>query len=164
MAAPAGFRFESPRPEDGAAIQRLVRESPPLDVNSTYAYLLLCRDFADTCVVARRDEGTLAGFVSAYLPPPRPQTLFVWQVAVAADCRGRGLAQAMIRHLLARPRAAGVRRIETTVSPSNRPSRRMFAALAQELGAGCEEETLFDAALFGDGAHEEETLLRIGAF
>ena len=68
---PHGFALERPELSDGANIHRLIQDSPPLDVNSTYAYLLLCRHFHDTCVVALRQE-CLAGFISAYLRPPNP--------------------------------------------------------------------------------------------
>ena len=37
---------------DGPAIWKLVRDSRVLDLNSLYSYLLICRHFGDTCVVA----------------------------------------------------------------------------------------------------------------
>lgn len=49
----AGVRLDTPRIEDGAAIWRIARDSGSLDLNSSYSYLLWCRDFADTTVVAR---------------------------------------------------------------------------------------------------------------
>ncbi|VCU69096.1 L-2,4-diaminobutyric acid acetyltransferase [Pigmentiphaga humi] len=146
--------------EDAAGIQRLIQASPPLDVNSTYAYLLLCRHFRDTCVVATR-QGQLAGFVSAYFPPTQSNVLFIWQVAVHPDARGCRLGQRMLEHLLARPLTQSVASLETTVSPSNQPSRRMFAALARARGAACVEESMFPPELFGQADHEDERLLRI---
>ncbi|OVZ61896.1 diaminobutyrate acetyltransferase [Pigmentiphaga sp. NML030171] len=157
------FDLRPPEIEDAADVQRLIQESPPLDVNSTYAYLLLCRHFRDTCVVATR-QGQLAGFVSAYLPPKQSNVLFVWQVAVHPMARGRRLGQRMLEHLLARPLPQPIHSIETTVSPSNQPSRRMFAALAQDRGAQCVEQPMFPPELFGQAEHEDERLLRIGPF
>ena len=155
--------LRAPRTSDGAAIQRLVESSKPLDVNSTYAYLLLCRDFARTCVVAADGERPV-GFVSAYRPPHAADVLFVWQVAVAESWRGRGLGRSMLRELLARDALAGCRYLETTVSPSNTPSRRLFRSLARELDAPVEERALFGAGDFGDDRHEPEDLIRIGPF
>lgn len=145
----------------GAAIHDLVAACKPLDLNSRYAYLLLAAHFAETCVIAE-DEGGVVGFVSAYVPPGRDDTLFVWQVAVAAAARGRGVAGAMLRDILARPRASGCTHLETTVSPSNTPSRRLFLALARELGAQVHETPLFASADFGDEDHECEVLIRMG--
>jgi len=151
----------APRVSDGADIHRLVAACPPLDVNSTYAYLLLCRDFSGTCVRAARGGDTV-GFVSAYRPPQREDTIFVWQVAVDAACRGQGLALRMLRELLERPAVRGCRYLETTVSPSNGASMKVFYRLARELGAPVGQEELFEEADFGDEPHESEKLIRIG--
>ena len=153
--------LDAPCVRDGAAIHALVAACPPLDLNSIYAYLLLCEHFAPTCVRAVVEESTV-GFVSAYLPPQREEVVFVWQVAVAAEQRGRGLAGAMLRELMARPATAGCRYLETTVSPSNAASRSVFHRLAREFGAAVAEHTLFDAEDFGGECHERETLIRIG--
>lgn len=158
-----GVRFGAPSVRDGAAIHRLVEACKPLDLNSSYAYLLLCEHFADTCVRAERD-GRTVGFISAYRPPQRAGLIFVWQVAVAEEMRGQGLAHAMLRELLARPALHDCRYLETTVSPSNEPSRRLFLALARELGAAVTERVLFAEMDFGGEAHESEVLIRIGPF
>ena len=158
-----GVVLDAPRVRDGAAIHRLVDACKPLDLNSTYAYLLLCEHFAETCVHAER-AGRTVGFISAYCPPQRGDVIFVWQVAVAEEMRGQGLARAMLRELLARPGLRGCRYLETTVSPSNEPSRRMFYGLARELGAPVTENVLFGEQDFGQEHHECEMLIRIGPF
>lgn len=163
--AMAGPRLRPPTPADGAALHDLIRRSPPLDLNSCYAYLLHGLHFADTCVLAETETGTgpgIAAWISAYLPPGRPDTLFVWQVAVDAGHRGRGLARTLLLHLLQRPACADVRWLETTVSPDNLPSRRLFEGLARELGCACHISDLFSAADFGAQHHEAEQLFRIG--
>lgn len=144
-------------------MHRLVCECPPLDVNSLYVYLLLSEHFSQTCIVSE-DEHGLRGMVSAYVPPQRPETLFVWQVAVAQRARGAGLAQRLVRALLARPGLQSIQYIETTVAPNNQASRRMFAGLARSLETQWGEHALFDASLFETGGHEAEPLLRIGPF
>ena len=153
-----------PSPEDGAAIHQLIEQSPPLDVNSCYAYLLQTVHFADTCVVAKDSDNTIAAYISAYIPPKKSNTLFVWQVAVAEAYRGQRLAAQMIQHLLRRPVCAAVQYIETTVSPSNQSSAKLFKHLAAQLNAPCVVSELFSAELFGHGTHEAEELFRIGAF
>lgn len=161
--APASSQFllREPGIADGAALYRLVRACPPLDLNSPYAYLLLCAHHARTCVVAENADG-LVGFVSAYRPPETPDVVFVWQIAVASAARGHRLAPRMLRHLLARPALAGCRWLETTVTPSNAASRAVFASLAARINAGSEERTFFAADHFQDPHHEPEMLIRIG--
>lgn len=163
-AAAARAQFRAPRRSDGAALHRLISECPPLDVNSLYAYLLLCEHFSDTCVVAESAGGRIDGFVSAYLPPNRPDVIFVWQVAVHSRARGQRLGRAMLGELLQRPGLAHVRHLETTVGPGNQASRRTFAGLAGELGAHISEQPFFDRQLFGGADHDDEMLLKIGPF
>lgn len=153
------------RPEilHGQAIWRLVRESGVLDPNSAYCYLLLCRDFAETCVVAQVEDEVI-GFVTGYRPPGRDDTLFVWQVGVAPDFRGQGLAGGMVLEILERDCCRNIRRIEATVSPSNDASRALFSSLARRLDTELTESPCFDASAFPEGGHESEPLLRVGTF
>lgn len=102
------------------------------------------------------------GFVSAYRLPAQPDTVFIWQVAVAPEARGQGLALHMLEHLLARPALAGWRWLETTVTPSNAASRRVFETLATRLNARCAERTFFSKEDFQDPHHEPEMLISIG--
>lgn len=161
--APASSKFllREPGIADGVALFRLIRACPPLDLNSPYAYLLLCTHHARTCVVAENSAG-IAGFVSAYRLPETPDAVFVWQVAVAPAARGQRLALRMLEYLMARPALAGCRWLETTVTPSNAASRRVFAILAARLGARSEERTFFSREDFQDPHHEPEVLIRIG--
>ncbi|WP_128436644.1 diaminobutyrate acetyltransferase [Streptomyces cyaneus] len=162
-AAQADLQIDRPAVADGAALWRIARDSKALDLNSSYSYLLWCRDFADTSAVARDERGEPVGFVTGYVRPDRPQTLLVWQVAVDDTHRGRGIAAALLDGLVARAgREYGVTSVETTITPGNTASERLFGAFAERHGAALEREVLFDAGLFPDGPHDPEVLYRIG--
>ncbi|MFC6978152.1 diaminobutyrate acetyltransferase [Microbulbifer taiwanensis] len=158
-----------PVSEDGADVHRLISRCPPLDENSLYCNLLHSSHFAATSVAAQwegagEEKGELAGFVSGYLVPERPDTLFVWQVAVAEEARGLGLAGRMIRDILGRPSCAQVRYLETTITPGNEASWALFRGLARKLDTGCAESVMFDRERHFRGRHDSEMLLRIGPF
>lgn len=153
--------IDSPEIGDGAALWRIARDSRTLDLNSSYSYLLWCRDFARTSVVARGAGGRAVGFATGYVRPDRPGTLVVWQVAVDQEQRGSGLAGAMLDDLAQRMAAEGVREVETTITPDNEASHRLFMSFGKRHGAGVEREVLFDGGLFPDG-HDPEVLYRIG--
>ena len=106
--------------------------------------------------------GKIVGYVSAYIHPGKPDTLFVWQVAVDDTVRRRGVGRAMLEEILQRKKLEEVTYLETTVTPSNRASRAMFVRLAQLYETHCDEAPCFTKELFGDQGHEEERLLRIG--
>ncbi|MCM2577542.1 diaminobutyrate acetyltransferase [Streptomyces meridianus] len=158
---PEGLKLDAPRLEDGSALWRIARDSRVLDLNSSYSYLLWCRDFAATSVVARDADGDPVGFITGYLRPDQPQTLFVWQVAVDEAQRGRGLAGALLDGLAARVCAAhGVRALETTITDDNAASIRLFTSFAQRHHASVNRDVLFDS--FPDEGHDPEVLYRIG--
>jgi len=155
--------IENPTKADGASLWRIARDSQKLDLNSPYAYMLWCRDFADTSVVARVD-GNAVGFVIAYRRPGASDTALVWQVAVDASQRGKGLAGALLDNLYTRLVADGVRYLETTITPDNKASIRLFTSFAERWGAQLETTELFSSADFPDDGtqHEREDLYRIG--
>lgn len=153
-----------PEASDGAEVWQLVRRAGSLDVNSPYCYLMLCDMFRSTCVIAESDRMPV-GFVSAFVKPENRDTLFVWQVAVDPDHRGKGIGAAMLSELLQRSHTEPIRYVEATVSDSNAASRRMFERFAESMGSSCgHAEGGYPADLFPGSGHEREPLLRIGPF
>ena len=160
---PVPFEFRNLAPTDGMALHRLVRACPPLDPNSLYCNLLQCSHFQDTSIAAI-SNGDLVGSVTGYLIPGRPDTLFVWQVAVHPSARGQGLARTMLRNLLKRMATQGIRYIETSITPGNEASLRLFTGFATEQHADMVRSVMFEHELHFEGAHETEYLFRIGPF
>lgn len=159
---PSAGPFDLSRPTlaDGPLMWGLARDAGGLDVNSRYAYLLWCRDFASHSVVARAGD-RLAGFITGYRRPDAPDTLFVWQVAVGPDFRRRGLASRMLDHLVGSLRSEGVRFVESTVTPDNKASLHLFSSFAQANGADLTRDVLFSEHELGSD-HGPEVLHRIG--
>ncbi len=150
-----------PVSEDGVALFRLIQHCPPLDVNSLYCNLLHCSHFAGTSVAAvERDE--LAGFISGYIIPEQPDTLFIWQVAVSEKARGLGLATRMLKHILQRPHCADIAFLETTITGDNRASWALFEGFAAKIPAAVSTSVMFDRELHFAGRHETEQRVRIG--
>src|SRR4051812_10829287 len=151
-AAQADLLIDRPEVTDGASLWRIAKDSGTLDLNSSYSYLLWCRDFAGTSAVARGADGAAVGFVTGYVRPEQPHTLLVWQVAVDTAHRGRGIAAALLDALTARLGAEpGITSVETTIPPGNTASERLFPSYADRHGASVTREVLFDSGLFPDG-------------
>ena len=106
--APGHERFRTPEPTDGREIWALVRRVG-LDLNSPYAYVLWGDHFADTSVVAVRDD-QVVGFAMGFRTPADPDTLFIWQIGVDEGARGSGLASRMLDELVERTGVAVTRR------------------------------------------------------
>lgn len=155
------LRFRRPEAADGVRVWDLVAACPPLDRNSIYCNILQCTHFAETCVLVEHD-GEPVGWVSGYLPPAEPRTLFIWQVAVHEKARGLGLARRMLLALLERPALRHVEFIRTTVTPDNEASRALFRSVAARADAAFDEGPGFDAQAHFDGRHDSERLITIG--
>jgi L-2,4-diaminobutyric acid acetyltransferase len=146
-----------PTTADGVALWEMAAASRALDANSRYAYVLWCRDFARTSVIARRDDGRAVGYVTGYLRPENG-ALLVWQVCVDPVARGAGLAGRMLDAVWDQ---VGAERMETTITPDNASSIRLFTKFAERHDTTIEREDLFGPDLLGD-EHEPENLYLIG--
>ena len=154
-ATPTDIALRHPTLEDGAHMWRIARDSGSLDLNTSYAYLLFARDFADSCLVAVID-GEVGGFVLGYRRPAEPETLFVWQIAVDPSHRGHGLAARLLDAV-----ASGARHVEATITADNTASQRLFTSFARRHGADLVCALLLATHHFPD-EHDAEGLVRIG--
>ncbi len=152
--------LRKPTDEDGSNVWALVRACKPLDENSMYCNLIQCDHFRDTCVAAEMD-GELVGWVSAYVVPSEPETLFVWQVAVSKAARGRGLGLSMLLHLLERAECRGVKQLRTTITKDNEASWALFNRLAKKRGDSIGHEPHFESDVHFDGQHDTEHMVTI---
>jgi len=149
--------------KDSPAVYDLIDHCKPLDLNSRYAYMLVCTHFKDTSIVYE-NSGEIRGFISGYIDPREENTLFIWQVAVHSTVRGKGAALQMLRNLLTRENFDHIEYIETTISPSNKPSQNLFHRFTSDLKAEIKVQPYFAKELFGEEVHEDEELYRIGPF
>ncbi|GKV64432.1 MULTISPECIES: diaminobutyrate acetyltransferase [Sporosarcina] len=157
------YSFRTPTVKDGKWIWQLVKDTGVLDVNSPYSYLLWADQFSETSIVVE-DHGKVVGFISGFIQPKAPDTLFIWQVAVDESARGQGLASRMLHAILQRPVCRIVQYLEATVTPTNIPSTKLFKGLARDLQTECAVSEGYTAGHFPGGEHEAEELFRIGPF
>ncbi len=157
-----GIVFRNPKTRDGKYFWEIAKASKVLDVNSPYHYLIMCRHFGKTCIVAEK-QGRVIGFVTAYIPPDSPDSLFVWQVAVDEKERGQGLGVQMLINAFKNSKALNIKNLNATITPSNQASINLFTAVARELNSPFEfEKEFFSATNFGQNNHEPEMLFHIG--
>ncbi len=151
--------------EDGMNVFRLIENCPPLDVNSSYCNLLQSSHFSSTSVAAHTPGSqALLGFISGYVIPERPDTLFVWQVAVAEHARGIRLASRMLEHILNRSCCSNISYLETSITNENQASWALFKSLAKGLSADLTSSDWMNKDTHFSGQHDSEALVRIGPF
>jgi len=159
----SGAVFREPCLEDGSEVWKLIKETGVLDLNSSYSYLMWCSYFNDTSIIIESNE-KVVGFVSGFVKPSSPNRLFIWQVAVAESERGKGFASKMLHHLLKRNSCEGIEYIETTISPSNIASQKLFQGLARDLKTDIKVSECFSTNDFPEKGHEDELMHQIGPF
>ncbi len=157
----ADVTYRQPQLNDATRIYELVRNVDALDLNSWYHYAIFARDFADTSLVADVD-GQFAGFVTGYIRPTQPDTLFLWQTATTLSHGVSNLGLNLIHELVQTVKVQrGVRYVEATVDPTNKAIAMLFRLLARQLRAEKKDDVLLEAANFDELEHDE-SLVRIG--
>lgn len=165
----AGWRPEMspsirrPQSSDGATVWQLIQQTPQLDDNSLYCNLLQCSHFSATCAIAEKG-GVVVGWLSGYVPPDQPDTLFVWQVCVGECARGRGLGKKLIGDVLARPESAAIRQIQCTITEANTTSWALFTGVARQIRAQLQQIEHFSRDQHFAGCHDAEFAVSIGPF
>lgn len=162
-AKPPQASIRQPRGTDGANVWSLIGATATLDDNSLYCNLLQTTHFASTCAIAEIGE-EVAGWVSGYIPPEKPDTLFIWQVCVGEAARGLGLGRRLIGDVLMRPACRSVTALECTITHDNEASWGLFGAIARRLDAQMREIDMLDTQTHFEGRHDSEYVVRIGPF
>ena len=108
------LRFRAPQASDAAEISLLLKESGAPTHSELHRSLLQSDQFRETCGVVEI-AGDIVGWISAYLPPFDPESLYVWQIAVSKKARGLGVAHRMLLDLMNRDICDGVRRLQISI-------------------------------------------------
>ena len=156
------IQIKNPDSDYGYQISELIKNSPPLDLNSTYLYFIQSHYFNKTCAIAVNEIDRVIGFVSGFQDPRKKDTLFIWQVAISKDARGNRLASKLIHFIL--QEHPHMQFIETTITKDNTSSISLFNKISQELNTNIIEEPFLDKSKHFLNQHDSENLFRIGPF
>jgi len=153
------IKITFPTKKNGSAVAKLIQRCPPLDLNSTYHYLIQSHYFDRTCAIALEGNKVVA-FVSGFIKPKNKNCLFIWQVAIDGNYRGNGFGIELIEFLLDQNK--DVNTIETSITKNNIASRKMFQKIVTKYETTMSEETLFGKKEDFSYEHESEMLITIG--
>lgn len=154
--------IQAPEKHDGKYLWQVAKRTKVLDINSPYSYNLVATHFSQTSALAYMDDKPI-GFLSAYLIPEEPKTLFIWQIGVVPQHHGKGVGFFMIKNIFCRKVFQNVTSIKTTITPSNIPSKKLFQKVSRYLQAQLTTTPFYSPMDFSD-THEKEDLITIGPF
>ncbi|GAA2029202.1 GNAT family N-acetyltransferase [Agromyces tropicus] len=143
--AAGALQFRRMRDDESSLVGRLVRDAYAGDYELTEAYLDEIEAVADR---AREHEVWVAvdaatGDVLGTVTTPRPDRrmsavarnddeLDFRFLGVAAAARGRGVGEAIVRHVLALAASRGIRRVVLNTGEQMRPARRLYERMGFE--------------------------------
>ena len=152
--------MHAPEKRDAAEIYAMLQPYKPyVGTSPLYTYLLVCEHFSETSIVVKTKEGEIVGFISAYWPPKKSNTIFLWEIAVKEGYHGNNLYIRMVNEIYQRNTPLY---IEATVNPSNISSIKRLVQLSKTFKCTYTTQTLFPSDYFGSQGHEDEVLYRIG--
>lgn len=133
-----------------------------LDHNSVYKYIMMTNYFKETCVVAKIDH-KLVGFITGFIAPNKPDTVFVWQIGVDPEYSNKGIGSQLLDQLTKQIKDKDIDFLEATITPSNKASQALFKKFAFKQEANCQIVSFLTTDLFPDQEqYEEELLFQIG--
>ena len=112
-----------------AAIARLLPQFSSSATAATAAHLArIVESPATTLLLARdADTGEIAGMLTLLVfAVPSAVRAQIHDVVVDSGARGRGIAQKLVRHALARARDAGAKNVDLTSRPAREAANRLY--------------------------------------
>ncbi|MCE8027711.1 diaminobutyrate acetyltransferase [Halomonas daqingensis] len=154
------YVFKQPTIHDAKDMYHLACETTQLDRYPEYFYLLWCRDFQETSLIAKKD-GDLIGFVIGYIRPDFPSTLLIWQQATQKSVINRGLGVRLLNDLICRCKDRGVDFVEATIDPCNYTAERTLLGISKMHRTSMEKAVIFEQKHFSV-EHHAEMLVKVG--
>jgi L-2,4-diaminobutyric acid acetyltransferase len=152
--------LRAPLPEDGARIAALAEDFVSRKARNIPETLVGRGAFRETSVLAEL-AGKLLGWVSAYILPYDPQTLFIWAVEVVKSEQNPGLSSLMLGYLMRQEPRAGLTRVQTVISCDEDRPWALFRQFARWQHSRLDIQPYFTQALTPHKRHENDNLVTI---
>lgn len=118
--------------EDIKAVREILTQGEPFVASyNNYIYWMLGKYFPSTCLVAE-ENGQILGYIGALLSAEK-QKIFIWQIAVKPEERGRRIGRKLLKRILLVAGDMGIMQLEIAINDENIPCRHMVEKLVQDL-------------------------------
>ncbi len=119
------------REGDASQILNLVEVCGPyVAPYNVYAYWILENYYHSTCKVVE-ENNRIIGFVSG-MPSIDKGSIFIWQICVRKDYRGKGVATLLLDSLFHTAKENKFEKVELSISESNYASQNLFKGYSQK--------------------------------
>jgi len=126
---------------DADAIHAFVGTGPPLTLHTPFTYWVILRYWGSVCFVAE-DNDQIVGLITSVGAVESADLLYVWQIGVDGDRRGKRLAQGLLDCLQAEAHTRGYLRFQVSIASDNGVSFNLFERAAREQGSVLQEKSV----------------------
>lgn len=114
---------------DHAIMRSLAKKCPPLDLHTQYTYWVNAAYFPD-CSFILESDGEPVGYI---MTVENSRILFIWQIGILPEHRGKGLSGQLISACLDYAASCG-KKIQVTIAEDNIASYRSFLSACEKKG------------------------------
>lgn len=117
--------------EDVDILRRFVAECKPLELHTPFTYWTLFNYFSNLCFLMV-DEEKVIGFISGVRSSLDNEIVYLWQIGVSKDHRGKNCASLLLDHFIKAVIDLDCSKIQVSISPENQSSYNAFVRYAKE--------------------------------
>ena len=119
------MKIRTARPEDAGEIHGFIGKIEGLVQHPGHFYSIMARYFGDSFFLMEEDS-RIIGLVWGFISQMDTDTLFLWQIGVAGEYRGKGVSYRLLDRFISYAREKGCMRVRATVETGNFASWKMF--------------------------------------
>lgn len=117
--------------KDVDSVRRFVDKCKPLELHTPFTYWTLFNYFSNLCFLMEEEERIL-GFISGVRSSLDKDIVYLWQVGVSKEYRGKNYASLLIDHFVKAVIDIDCNKIQVSISPENESSYNAFAKYTKE--------------------------------
>jgi len=117
--------------EDVDRVRRFVDLCKPLELHTPFTYWTLFNYFSNLCFLMMEGE-ELIGFISGIRSSLDKDVVYLWQIGISKEQRGKNYASLLIDHFIKAVIGMDCNKIQVSISPENQASYNTFVKYAKE--------------------------------
>ena len=117
--------------EDVEGVRKFVDVCKPLELHTPFTYWTLFNYFSNLCFLMIEGE-ELIGFISGIRSSLDKDVVYLWQIGVSKEQRGKNYALLLIGHFIKAVIGLDCNKIQVSISPENQASYNTFVKYAKE--------------------------------
>ncbi|MEN6379478.1 MAG: GNAT family N-acetyltransferase [Methanofastidiosum sp.] len=117
--------------EDVENVRKFVNACKPLELHTPFTYWTLFNYFSNLCFLMIEGE-ELIGFISGIRSSLDKDVVYLWQIGISKEQRGKNYALLLIDHFIKAVIDMDCNKIQVSISPENQASYNTFVKYAKK--------------------------------